>query len=214
MRLILARHGETEWNRLHRVQGLSDLVMNETGRRQAEALAHALRDRKVQAVYSSPLKRARDTAQLIARFHDLEVVTLAGLRELDAGEVDGLTYDEMRTYYGDFFEKWIEDCTSVRPPGGCTLEELQEQAWAAVQQIVDRHHRDRTSAAEDGNGLVVAVTHFFPILSILCRALGLELSECRRMKLDLASTCTLDFEDSRVSLVSMNDTCHLREHPQ
>lgn len=214
MRLVLARHGETEWNRVHRIQGLTDLEMNEKGRKQAWALAQALSNQKVQAIYTSPLRRARDTARLIAEPHGLDVVVLQGLREMDAGEIDGLTYKDMRERYGDFFEKWMEDCSAVRPPGGCTLDELQEQAWAAVQEILARHEQDPPEAGAREDGVVIAVTHFFPILSILCKALGLDLSECRRMRLDLASTCTLDFEPSRVILVSMNNTCHLREYLQ
>ena len=214
MRLVLARHGETEWNRLRRIQGLTDLEMNEKGRKQAGALSQAFSSQKVQAIYASPLKRARDTARLIAEPHGLEVLTLHGLRELDAGEVDGLTYEEMRTHYGDFFEKWMEDCSTVRPPGGCTLDELQERAWSAVQEILARHDQPSAEAGPREDGIIIAVTHFFPILSILCKALGLDLSECRRMRLDLASTCTLDFEPSRVVLVSMNNTCHLREYLQ
>jgi broad specificity phosphatase PhoE len=212
MRLLLARHGETEWNRLRRIQGISDLELNETGRRQAEALARDLSNLSVYAVYTSPLKRARDTARLIAEPHGLEVITLDGLREMDAGEVDGLTYQEMRTHYRDFFEKWMQDCSTVRPPGGCTLEEIQEQAWSAVQEMQARHEQDSPEANSKGDGVTIAVTHFFPILSILCKALGLDLSECRRMRLDVASTCTLELRDSGAILVSMNNTCHLKEY--
>jgi broad specificity phosphatase PhoE len=212
MRLILARHGETEWNRLRRIQGISDLELNQRGFEQAEALARALKKENVRSIYTSPLKRARDTAQIIARFHRVKVVSLYGLRELDAGEVDGLTYDEMRVQYGDFLEKWINDCTSVRPPGGCTLDELQEQVWSAIEEILDRERRESPKEAKKpkDEGAIIAVAHFFPILTILCKILGLDLSECRRMKLDLASLTTLDFTNTRTVLVSMNDTCHLR----
>ena len=214
MRLILVRHGETDWNKQRRVQGLTDLELNATGRKQAEALAEALKDENIDAIYASPLKRARDTANAIGRYHQVEVVTLDGLREMDAGEVDGLTYDEMRSRYGDFLEKWIQDCTAVRPPGGCTLHELQDQVWAAIQEIVERERQRTADPGHEPNGVVVVVAHFFPILSILCRALGLDLSQCRRMKLDLASMCTLEFNPTRTVLVSMNDTCHLREAGQ
>jgi len=214
MRIVLVRHGETEWNKLRRIQGISDLELNETGRRQAEALAQALKNERVEAIYTSPLKRARDTAYVIARHHQVEVVTLFGLRELDAGEVDGLTYEEMRIQYGDFLDRWIEDCTAVRPPGGCTLHELQEQVWASIQEIVKRQHQMVAEGEENEKGVVVVVTHFFPILSIISKALGLDLSQCRRMKLDLASMCTLDFNPSRTVLVSLNDTCHLKEENQ
>jgi broad specificity phosphatase PhoE len=216
MKLILARHGETEWNRLRRIQGISDLELNQKGFEQAEALARALKEENVTAIYTSPLKRARDTAQIIARFHRVEVVSLYGLRELDAGEVDGLTYDEMRVQYGDFLEKWINDCTSVRPPGGCTLDELQVQVWSAIEEILERERLESPEKARSpkGKGVIVAVAHFFPILTILSKVLGLNLSECRRMKLDLASLTTLDFTPARTVLVSMNDTCHLRGNDQ
>jgi broad specificity phosphatase PhoE len=211
LRLILVRHGQTEWNRQRRIQGLSDLEMNETGMRQAEALADALKDRNVTAIYTSPLKRAVATARAIARHHAAEIVTLPGLREMDAGEVDGLTYKEMAERHGEFLEKWMLDCSSVRPPGGCTLPELQEQVWGAIEDIVERERERQAGARPGKKGVVVAVSHFFPILTALCKALGLSISECRRMKLDLASTCTLDFEPSRIVLAAMNDTCHLRE---
>jgi len=211
MRIVLVRHGETEWNKLRRIQGISDLELNETGRMQAEALAQALKNERVEAIYTSPLKRARDTAYAIGRHHQVEVVSLYGLRELDAGEVDGLTYEEMRIQYGDFLDRWIKDCTAVRPPGGCTLHELQDQAWSSIQEIIERQRGEMTDGEQDGKGVVVVVAHFFPILSIICRALGLDLSECRRMRLDLASMCTLDFNPSRTVLVSLNDTCHLQQ---
>ena len=210
MRLILARHGETEWNRQRRIMGRSDLELNERGIRQAEALARALKSEKVGDVYTSPLRRARHTADIISQYHQVEVTDLLGLRELDAGEVDGLTYDEMAAQHGEFLEKWVKDCTSVRPPGGCTLGELQEQVWAAIEEILDRE-RNQTAGKAKNEKVVVAVAHFFPILTIMSKVLGLELSECRRMKLDLASLTTLDFTPTRTVLVSFNDTCHLRE---
>ena len=209
MRLVLVRHGETEWNKEGRVQGLSDLELNETGRRQAQAAALALRDEKVEAIYTSPLKRARDTAYAIAGYHKVDVVSLDGLREIDVGEVDGLTYAEMVSYYGDFFEKWMKDCTSVCPPGGSSMPELQERVWAAIEEILARHRG--MESGNDEAGVVLAVCHFFPILSILCMVLGLDLSQCRRMKLDLASITILDFNPERTVLVCLNDTCHLEK---
>lgn len=208
MRLYLVRHGETEWNRQRRIQGLTDLDLNENGRRQAEALARALRGEEVVAIFTSPLKRARYTASTIARFHGIEPEVLKGLRELDAGEVDGLTYEEMRERHGDFLEKWIQDCSAVAPPGGCGLPEIQEQACGAIEEIRSRHSLG--GQGQDGR-VAIAVAHFFPILSIFCKVLGIDLSECRRIRLDLASISTLELTPTRTVLVSMNDTCHLRE---
>ena len=210
MRLILVRHGATDWNLQRRVQGLSNLGLNETGRRQAEALAQSLKDVKVDAIYTSPLRRAQETARAISSFHQVEVVTLDGLKELDVGEVDGLTYEEMSLHHSEFFTKWMADFTSVRLPGGGTVPELRDQCCAAVQDIVKKQQPGTEGKCDEGEKVVVAVTHYFPIMCIICNTLGLDLSYCRRLRLDVASMCTLDFNPERAVLVSFNDTCHLR----
>jgi len=210
MRLILVRHGATDWNQQRRVQGLSNLGLNETGRGQAEALARALKGVKVDAIYTSPLRRAQETARAISRFHQVEVVVLDGLKELDVGEVDGLTYEEMRIHHSEFFTKWMSDFTSVRLPGGGTVPELRDQCCAAVKDILEKQQTVAGEKCGDEDKVVVAVTHFFPIMCIICNTLGLDLSYCRRLRLDVASMCTLDFHPERAVLVSFNDTCHLR----
>jgi broad specificity phosphatase PhoE len=210
MRLILVRHGQTDWNLQRRVQGLSNLGLNETGRGQAEALAQSLKDVKVDAIYTSPLRRAQETARAISRFHQVEVVTVDGLKELDVGEVDGLTYEEMRIHHSEFFTKWMADFTSVKLPGGGTVPELRDQCCAAVQDIVKKQQPGIGGKYGDKDRVVIAVTHFFPIMCIICSTLGLDLSYCRRLRLDVASMCTLDFHPERAVLVSFNDTCHLR----
>ena len=210
MRLILVRHGATDWNQQRRVQGLSNLGLNETGKRQAEALAQALRNERVDAIYTSPLRRAQETARAISRFHQVEVVTLDGLKELDVGEIDGMTYEDMRVHHGEFFAKWMADFTSVRLPGGGTVPELRDQCCAAVKDILEKQRTVAGEKCGDEDRVVVAITHYFPIMCIICDSLGMDLSYCRRLRLDVASMCTLDFHPERAVLVSFNDTCHLR----
>ena len=206
MRLILVRHGETEWNRQRRVQGLSNLALNDTGKKQAEALGRALRNEKVGAIYSSPLRRAQETARAIRRFHKVDVEILDGLKELDVGDVDGMTYEDMKIHHGEFFVRWMTDFTSVRLPGGGFLPELREQCCTAIQDIVKK---ERKAGTDDR--VAVVVTHFFPLMCIICNSMGLDLSHCRRLRLDLASISILDFNTGSTVLVSLNDTCHLRE---
>jgi len=200
MRLILARHGETMWNRENRVLGHTEIELTEKGRKQAERLALALKDEKVTAIYSSPLRRARETADEIARFHHLEVVPDDALKELDAGELDGLTFGEVMARYGDFLKDWLEDIPSLRMPGGESMAELHERAWAAVERIVN-HHPD---------GVVILVSHSFAIMSIISRALGMSLSNFRRLRLSVASISILNFGKRGTSLLQFNDTCHLQ----
>lgn len=199
MRLILVRHGETQWNRENRVLGHTEIELNEEGRRQAERVALALREEEVAAIYCSPLKRARETAEAIARFHRVGLEVDGAFKEMDAGELDGLTYEEMRDRYGDFLREWIRDASALRMPGGESLAQVQHRAWQGVEGIIDRHPQ----------GVVIVVSHNFAILCIICRALGLDLSQFRRLRLNVASISTLNFGGLGIHLELFNDTCHL-----
>jgi len=109
MKLILVRHGETKWNHENRVVGHTGMALNNNGRKQAGRLAQALKDEEVSCIYSSPLRRARETAAAIARAQGLHVVNVDALKEVDAGELEGLTFDEVVERYGDFLQEWIKD---------------------------------------------------------------------------------------------------------
>jgi len=200
MRLILARHGETMWNRENRILGHTEIELTEKGRKQAERLALALKDEKVTAIYSSPLRRARETADEIARFHQQEVVPDDGLKELDAGELDGLTFDQVMERYGKFLEEWLKDIPSLKMPGGESVAELDERTWATVERIVNEHPE----------GVAVLVSHSFVIMSIISRALGMSISNFRRLRLGVASISILNFGKRGISLLQFNDTCHLQ----
>lgn len=200
MRLILVRHGETMWNRENRVLGHTEIDLSEKGLKQVERLALALQDEKVSAIYSSPLRRTRQTADQIARFHHLGVVTDDALKEVDAGELDGLTFQEMMERYGGFLEEWMKGLPSLKMPGGESIAELQERTWPAVERIVNDHP----------DAVVILVSHSFALLSIILRALGMSLSNFRRLRLNLASISILNFGKRGTSLLLFNDTCHLK----
>ena len=109
VRLILIRHGQTPWNQGSRIQGgFRDIELSEVGRQQAKKIALALKEEDLTAICSSPLKRAFDTAQVIAKHHKLRVHTDPGLREIDPGDVDGLSLDEIKTQHAEFWQEWRE----------------------------------------------------------------------------------------------------------
>jgi probable phosphoglycerate mutase len=201
MRIILVRHGETERNREKRLQGgFADIDLNETGREQARAIASALEGEEITALYSSPLKRTRHTAQPIAETHHLEVNIEPNLREINAGDIDGLSMEEMSREYEDFYKEWMLGKGSVRMPGGESLEELQHRAWGAVQDIMSRHQ----------GTTVAVVSHNLVILAVICRSLGLDIAYFRKLRQDVAAISILDFGGRGASLALLNDTCHLR----
>ncbi len=200
MHLLLVRHGETEHNRRNLALGQADVPLNETGRRQAEALGRALSGERLDAVYASPLVRVHLTAEAIAGAQSLEVVTEDGLIEMDVGEMDGMPFTELREKFPGFVESWLgPDGSSEQMPGGERLMDVRDRASAALSAIVDRHE----------GGRVCVVSHNFVILSLLTQLLGLELAGFRRLQHSVAAFTRVEWRQGAPVVVSINDTCHL-----
>jgi len=143
--LILARHGETDWNRDGRFQGHADPPLNERGREQALELAELLVDEPIEAVYSSDLRRAHETARIVADRQGLDVIVDPQLRERDVGHWSGLTAEEIEERFPDQIRRWREGAVAV----GESRESL-------AARIVEAAHR---IAAAHPDGLVLVVTH-------------------------------------------------------
>ena len=200
MKAILVRHCQTDRNRDGLVQGRADPPLNDTGRQQAGKLAEALAGAPVAAVYSSPLARAMQTAAAIAARHDLPVQPTPALLELDVGQMDGLTGAQMRERFPGFLDTWLSGPEiTLRLPGGESLEEAQERAWAFLEAVV----------AHDDIESIVCVSHNFVLLSLICRALALPLTRLSRIKQAIGGISVIDFRPGRIQLSRLNDTCHL-----
>jgi broad specificity phosphatase PhoE len=155
----------------------------------------------ISAIYSSPLKRAVDTAQAIAGYHNLEVQIEPALREMEVGELEGVPITELGTNFSSFMVQWRQGEGTAKLPGGESLIELSDRVWSAVQPMIDNHKR----------GDVVLVSHYFVIVAIICQALGMPVTQIWRLRVQNASISILDFDGRQPSLVSMGDICHLRE---
>lgn len=199
----LVRHGETEWNRDGRCQGVTDIPLTEKGLQQAEALGQVFANKRPGLILSSPLQRARETARRIAKPHGLTPETVTALQEWDQGELEGLTGAQLLGDHTEFFHRWQEDPGQTPPPGGETLQVLQSRAWPIIDQLRQRPL----------DGPVVVVSHTMTIATILCAALGLDLGNVHHLKIDLASRSTIVFSQfglfSLWRLVSLNDCYHL-----
>ena len=200
MQLFLVRHGETESNRMGLALGRADIPLNEHGRWQAQRLAEGLAGEPLAAVYSSPLLRALHTAREIAARHGLEVQAGDGFIEMDVGELDGLTFAEVRSRYPGLLEVWVSPSGPEKSwPGGERLLDVQRRAWDAVEGLLQRH----------GEAAVCVVTHNFVILSLLTRVLGIELARFRSLRHSVGAVSVLELGPKRTILVRLNDTCHL-----
>jgi len=200
VKVILVRHGETEWNRLRRIQGgNSDTQLNQRGRKQAASLVLRLKQEEIQAVYSSPLQRAQDTARAIAGYHQLPVGVEPSLKEIEVGELEGVSIAEVGKHLSQLLIRHSQGEELPRIPGGESLTEVQQRVWGTIQRLVSRH----------GDGVLVVVSHYFSILTAVCSVLNLPLSQIDRLRLNSASISILTFDEQATRLTLFNDTCHL-----
>jgi len=199
--ILLVRHGATEWNRLSRYQGRRDAPLSEEGLDQFRALAEALSRLPLDAVYTSPLRRAAGGARLVAARHGLEAVVLPGLTEICHGEWEGLLLSEVAERYADLLRRWRSAPYSVRMPGpgGESLDEVEARAWAAAEQM----------AAAHPGGTILAVSHDTPIRTVIRRVLNLDQEHFWQIKLDNTGINVLGCRDGRWRVIMLNDTCHL-----
>lgn len=167
--ILLARHGETDWNREGRFQGHADPPLNATGHAQAAELAAELKDVELAAVHSSPLRRALETAQRVAAEHGLEPVAVDALREVDVGSWQGLTRPEIETRYPEQFARWLDYDQGWED--GESYEEMGRRAVAALLELAAAHAGER----------VLAVTHGGPIRAAIAFADGTSHADARRL---------------------------------
>ena len=173
--IVLARHGETDWNRQGRFQGQSDPPLNELGREQARQLAEQLSGERFAALYTSPLRRALETAQVVAARLGLSVEPIQELQEIDVGSWSGLTRDEVAGRFPAAYRRWLEFVAGWHD--GETYDELAERVVPAVLRLANRHPGDR----------VLVVTHGGPIRVLQAHADGLTYGESRRRSAVLAN---------------------------
>ena len=206
MKLILVRHGETHWNKDGLVQGGdSDIELNDTGLEQARKLAAFLKNEPIIAILSSPLRRAIATAEVIASQHQLPVEIDQGLRELKVGDLEGISVSNLRTTFSRFLLQWWQEGEAMKLPNGESLVELQQRAWKAIEDLLERH---KTSPEHNQDAAVVVVSHYFVTLAIILKALNLPLDYFIKFKLDLAGVSILEFRDYGARLVTFNNTSY------
>ena len=202
MRLYLVRHGETVWNFENRIQGASDVPLNDRGREQAESLAIKLQKIQFFKILSSPLERAFETAKIISLTQESAISKVDCFAELDQGKLEGLKFKEIQEKFPDFSSKWRIVPGEVRMPAGETLNELQERAWQGIQNIYDEFSNEEEP--------ILIVSHNLAIICILSKILDVSLNEFRKFRQHNASVNIIEHDSMRGwSVVTMNDLSHL-----
>lgn len=194
-KILLVRHGETDWNREKRIQGgSSDTPLNAAGMRQAENLAVYLANENITAVYSSPLARSLDTARAIAGPHRMDVIVDPDLREIEAGKLEGVTLAELGTNFSEMLTKENPDGSLPSVPGGESLPHVQRRGWQTARRI----------ALDHPNSTVVAVSHYFVILAIVCAVLDLPLTRLSRLSVSPGSISAISIDGEKARLELLN----------
>lgn len=200
-RIILVRHGQTAWNigTGERFRGRVDLPLDDTGLAQAHALAERLTDQSIVAVYSSPLKRAVETARPTAQQLGLPIQPLPGIIDINYGDWQGLSPAEVAKVYPDLYRRWLEKPHLVRFPSGESLRQVRLRGLAALKQVATRHEGQ----------VVLLVAHQVVNKVLVCAMLGLGNSHFWRIRQDNACINVFDYQNGVFTAALINDTCHL-----
>lgn len=201
MHLLLIRHGETDWNSEQRIQGHTDTPLNARGIEQAGKLAARLAaEEQIDTLYTSPLARARVTAETIAQKLGLGSIPDARLKERFFGELEGLAVSEIERRFPSLYQAWHASKTHFPFPGEENNAEFQSRVQAFLDDVRARHAGAR----------VAIVSHGGTINVFLATLLGLDINQRWSFWLDNASISMVDLTGARPRIRLLNDTCHLR----
>lgn len=206
-KLLLVRHGETEMGRNRFLCGSTDEPLNAQGLRQIDRLGERLAATHVDAIYSSDLQRARATAQAISRNRHISVLACPEMKEMDFGQCEGLTFDQVENRYPDVARLWLARSPILAYPGGESLDRFEQR----VGQVLSRLQKHKTTDT------VVLVAHLGSLRILLCYLLGIPRQHWWQFQLDNASLNTVETQprgidpdsDGQAMLLSLNDTSHL-----
>ncbi|WP_027407511.1 alpha-ribazole phosphatase [Anaerovibrio sp. RM50] len=198
-KLILVRHGQTVWNKLGKYQGQADIELSEVGKEQAALLARNFPIEKVDAIYSSPLVRARETAEALGTALNIPVETCEEFCEISFGKWEGLTYDEIHAQWPKEHDLLFTRPDLLTCPDGEGFTQVQERATAKMEKII-RENPDKT---------LVIVAHGGVIRTLLCHALGMPLKNMWHIRQDNTAVNLVAVYNEGLMVELMNSTVHL-----
>jgi probable phosphoglycerate mutase len=198
--MVIARHGESEWNRIHRYQGQLDAPLSDLGKQQADKLAERLRNEKFQAIYTSPLQRCADTTTTIAQFHPgITVQQDPALMEIHHGEWQGKYADEITATYAEELEEWRLHPMRSQMPGGESFSNILKRSLEFKERVVQTH--------EDATILVC--THDVVIKVLIADVLGMDMDYINRIWLTNGSITEIIYSEPMPFLALLSDASHL-----
>lgn len=211
MKLVIVRHGETEWNVQHRAMGQLDSPLTPKGIQQSRAIGNRLHRLKFTSLYSSDLGRAVQTTNIIAEICAKKIIFDPELREWNMGIFQGLTVSEMHEKFPQERQDYEQIGDEYIIPEGESLDQCRDRGFRMLNAIAERHSNENLheNLAETGDETVVVVTHGCVLMGFFEMVLDLRSGNTWRFKLDNANFCAFEYANERWSLVVWNDVSHL-----
>jgi len=198
-RLLLVRHGEIEQNSSERYWGSTDVELSAAGLWQAGRLRDRLTKENIHSIYSSDLKRALVTAEIIATFHKREVIACAELREINFGRLEGLTFSQVDERYPEVARLWLEQSPKLAYPDGESISQFEERITSFSRRL-QKHSREET---------ILVVAHGGALRTLICQLLGMEPRQRWQTRLEPASVTIVETYAQGAILTLLNDVSHL-----
>ncbi|HJX69547.1 MAG TPA: histidine phosphatase family protein [Dehalococcoidia bacterium] len=202
-RIIVIRHGQTAWNEGEgeRFRGRAEVELDDRGISQAKATATRIAQWKVAAFYSSPLKRALSTSELLAEPLGLQVQPLEGLIDIDYGKWQGLSLKEAEADDSQLYELWLRSPHLITFPRGENLAQVQKRVVATLETLPPKHPEQT----------IVLVSHKVVCKVLFCHLLGLDTSHFWQVEQDPCAINLVEVRDDGLAVALLNDTCHIKE---
>ncbi len=199
-KLFLVRHGESEWNKLKKVQGQKDIPLTEKGIEQAKLIGKRLINEGIEKIYTSDLKRAYDTARIIGKMLNIEVIPSKELREINFGIWEGLTSDIIKSKFSKEHELWLKNPEMLKVEGAESILDLQLRAMNEINKIIRDENIDN----------VLIVSHSATLKTIILGLLNMDIGYFKNMTLNNVSLSIIEFRQYNRVLTLLNDTNHLK----
>ncbi|MDO8488640.1 MAG: histidine phosphatase family protein [Candidatus Omnitrophota bacterium] len=194
-KLILIRHGQTSWNSKKRYSGSIDIALNTQGRKQAKKLAKLLNDKEIHNVYSSDRLRALQTARIIFKHSEIEIIP--GLREIHFGRFEGLTHKEIMVKYPNVYKKWLHNPFAITIPEGEALVDFQKRVVTTFEKIVSSNKNKTAAIVCHGGTISIFISH---------------IRKTKKFWEQIPSSASLsiiEYKNNKANICLLNDTSHL-----
>ncbi len=200
-KFLFVRHGRSVWNTAGRIQGQIDIALDEIGLQQAQRVARRLSGESIAAIYSSPLQRAKATAEAIAAQVELLVHLDARLMEYNFGVMSGLTWDELAESHPEFANRWLEDPWAVAVEGSESRRNFAARVTSVMQDIGVQHPDQQVAVVAHGGTFGIYLTAM----------LGLDLSRRHPFHFGNTSVSLIELQADVLHIHYLNNTCHLSD---